>query len=234
MVFTGLLSIIKYYKLASKCPKIGQVNVRKADTLRHKLFSYMKRKLYETQTIDLETGEMLTYTSVSVSKFNETFLMARNTEELDWLYELNGNEIKTIIYFTDLENLPRGENKTGKVLMNVCKFTQIERKRLAAILKCTDRHLRRLLSTLEKKGWLIRLSLSEYLVNPCGFYKGSSKELFGKIKEFNRLIVARDTAQRPAARRRNKCSETGDSIDNMDEDMVCSTSRDVAVLIDEV
>ncbi len=150
----------------------------------------MKRKIYEKQIVDTETGEVITSMSVSVSKFNETFLMARNTDALNWLYELTGNEIKTLVFFTDLEDLQKGENLTGETLLSICKFTPIERKRLASVLNCSDRFLRRIIASLEKLGWLIKLSNSDYLINPCGFYKGSSKELGKRIVEYNRLLKA--------------------------------------------
>lgn len=156
----------------------------------------MKRKIYEKQVVDFETGELISSTSVSASKFYETFLMARNTETLDWLYQLSGNEIKTIVFFSDLEEIPKGENNTGQVIMYLCKYTVSERKRLASILNCSDRYLRRLIASLESKGWLIEVNKHEYLLNPAGFYKGPSKEVVGRIKEFNRLLAAKNSVQR--------------------------------------
>lgn len=43
----------------------------------------MKRKIFEKQIIDFETGEITSITQVSVSKFNETFSLCRTTEGLE-------------------------------------------------------------------------------------------------------------------------------------------------------
>lgn len=160
----------------------------------------MKRKIYEKQIVDLDSGEIITSTTVSASKFYETFLMARNTESLEWLYKLSGNEIKTIVFFSDLEEIPRGENTTGQVIMYLCKYTMSERKKLSSILNCSDRYLRRLISSLEDKGWLLEVNKHEYLLNPAGFYKGPSKEVVGRIKEFNRLLEAKKEVHRLSER----------------------------------
>lgn len=156
----------------------------------------MKRKIYEKQIVDFDSGELISSTTVSASKFYETFLMARNTETLDWLYQLSGNEIKAIVFFSDLEEIPKGENTTGHTIMYLCKYTMSERKKLASILNCSDRYLRRLISNLEEKGWLIEVNKYEYLLNPAGFYKGPSKEVINRIKEFNRLLESKNALQR--------------------------------------
>lgn len=154
----------------------------------------MKRKIYEKQIVDTDTGELISLSTVSVSKFYETFLMARTTDALNWIYELTGNEIKTIIFFSDLEEIPKAEVK--EVVLYPCKYTLLERKRLAEILKCTDRYLRRVIQGLIDKGWLIKLTESDYLLNPNGFYKGSSKEIVGRIRKYNDLLQSKKEVQR--------------------------------------
>lgn len=151
----------------------------------------MKRKIFEKQIIDFETGEITSITTVTAAKMSEEFFMGRTTENLGWLYELSGNEIKALIYLLDLEPLPKGENRTDKVLINLVPFGPTHREELQNILGCSPQYLRRLMKGLESKAWLIRINKSEIVLNPKGFYKGASKDVLPRIKEFERVYASK-------------------------------------------
>ncbi len=151
----------------------------------------MKRKIFEKQIIDFETGEITSVTTVTASKYSEAFFMGRRTDDLSWLYELSGAEIKTIIFLLDLEELPKGENVTGKVLMRLITLGKTKRDHLLEVLECSSSYLSRLLKRLEDKQWIIRVNKTDFILNPKGFYKGSSKDVAERINEFNNIYASK-------------------------------------------
>lgn len=141
----------------------------------------MKRKIFEKQIIDYETGEITSVTTVSAAKFAESFSMCRTTSGIEWLFELTGNEIKTIIFLLEIENI-----KT-----KIVSFGPTDRKTLAQSLKVSPSKISYILKSLEEKAFLIRLNRTELVLNPKGFYKGSSKDVHPRIKEFDRVYLSK-------------------------------------------
>ena len=157
----------------------------------------MKRKIFEKQIIDMETGEITSVTTVTASKFAESFSMCRTTSGIEWLFELTGNEIKTLIFLLELER-----EKTKKVV-----FGANDRKDLAEILGCSLASVSRVLKHLEDKGYLIRLNNQELVLNPKGFYKGSSKDVLPRIQEFERVFASRKSEATSPTERSDFTSE---------------------------
>jgi hypothetical protein len=141
----------------------------------------MKRKIFEKQIIDLDTGEITSISSITVSKFNETFVLGRTTDGLEWLRELSGNEVKLLMFLTEMEDL-----KTKLV-----HLTTNQREYLLECMKIGKVMLRRLIVQLEQKGLLVRLNNNEICLNPKCFYKGPSKEVVGRIIKFETFISSK-------------------------------------------
>lgn len=138
----------------------------------------MKRKIFEQQIIDVTTGEITSVTQVTVSKFNETFVMGRTTDGLEWLVDLSGNEIKLLMFLTEIEDL-----KT-----KLTYLTPTIRKYLMERMKIGKNMLSKLIAGLEQKELLVRISNSEISLNPKCFYKGSSKDITKRILDFEKFI----------------------------------------------
>jgi len=136
----------------------------------------MAKTIYESQFINYETGEIISKTSVKVKEFSEKFKMCRTTEGLSWLMPLTGEEIKTLLFLLEFEK----DYKTP--------FTSEIRKELCLFLDISDRKLLMVIKSLEQKKFLIKLSRTDLLLNPIGFYKGSSKDVGARIRMFNEKI----------------------------------------------
>lgn len=138
----------------------------------------MKKKIFEKQIIDYETGEVTSVTTVTASKFSESFSMCRTTSGIEWVGELTGNEIKTLIFLLEIESEKQKLVTLGPT----------NRKDLAEFLKVGINRVSKIIKALEEKEYLLRLNNQEIKLNPKGFYKGSSKEVLPRILEFEKVI----------------------------------------------
>lgn len=148
----------------------------------------MKKTIFESQTLDYETGEITSVTTVKASNFSESFSMCRTTDKLDWLQDLDGTEIKTLLYLLELETLKQ----------HLVTLGPISRQELADFLKIKINRVSKILKSLEDKAFLIRLNNQELKLNPKGFYKGSSKEVLPRIKEFDTVYASRISSEKPS------------------------------------
>ena len=103
--------------------------------------------------------------------------LCRTTSGLEWLAELDGNEIKTLIFLLELESEKQKLVTLGPT----------NRKDLSEFLKVGINRVSKILKSLQDKGFLIRLNNQELKLNPKGFYKGSSKDVYPRIKEFEKV-----------------------------------------------
>lgn len=134
------------------------------------------KTIYESQFIDYESGEVISKTSVKVKEFTERFKMCRTTEGLSWLIPLDGLEIKTLLYLLEFE-------KDG-----ITPFTNSLRKELCQFLNVTDRKLLKIIRDLQEKQFLLKISRTDIILNPIGFYKGSSKGVGYRIRNFQEKL----------------------------------------------
>lgn len=133
-----------------------------------------RRKVFHSQTVDGRTGELLAETMTFVSRSSELFGMYRKTEGLRWFYDLTGNEIKMMVTFAELAD------ERGVVVMS-----KKRREDIMAILDIrTSRAFYYVLSQLVKKDMMIKVSLSDYVVNPATFFRCKSSELPSMIKAY--------------------------------------------------
>lgn len=163
----------------------------------------MKKKIFEKQIIDYETGEITSVTTVTASKFSESFSMCRTTSGIEWVGELTGNEIKTLIFLLEIESEKQKLVSLGPT----------NRKDLAEFLKVGINRVSKILKGLEEKEYLLRLNNQEIKLNPKGFYKGSSKEVLPRIKEFEKVV--RSGKPQELASRANIAGEGGQQDANI-------------------
>jgi hypothetical protein len=135
----------------------------------------IKRRLFESQTIDFTTGEVKSITTVTVRNTNERFGMYRSTEGLEWIKDFTGKEIQMMMLLNHLEN---SETK----IVNISPLIKKEIYSFFSISKSTFSDI---IGRMEDKKFLIRLTSNDILLNPSFFYKGSSKDVLPRIKSFN-------------------------------------------------
>ena len=131
------------------------------------------RKVYESQIIDKETGEILTTHVVKSKKIDERFLFARTTEGLEWLTEFrNLRDLQVLMYLVEFQ-----EPKSGVII-----FTKLQIVECANFFNCTEKTIRNSISSLLKTKYLKRLARSNFISSPYCFYKGGSKGLINLIE----------------------------------------------------
>lgn len=131
-------------------------------------------RLFESKTIDFTTGEVTSITTVTVRKLNERFSMCRTTDGLSWLKKFTSKELQMLMVLNDMENL---QTKT-------VSLTPLIRKEIQEFFEISKTTLSGMLTAMETKGFLVRLSSSDILLNPSYFYKGESKDVAKRIKQF--------------------------------------------------
>lgn len=137
------------------------------------------RKIFESQLINVETGEIISTNVVKTGNHNEKFLFARTTEGLEWINDFkNIQDLKTLMYMVEFQ-----EPKSGVII-----FTSLQIKECAAFFKCAEKTVRNSISNLITTGFLKRIAPNNYYSNPYTFYKGGSKILLERIKVWNTKI----------------------------------------------
>ena len=135
-----------------------------------------KRRVFESKTLDMLTGEITSITTVTVQKQTEKFIMCRTTETLAWIKEFTGKELQMLMVLNHMENL---QTKT-------VTLTPLVRKELQEFFDIGKSTLSGMLSQMEDKKFLLKLSNSDILLNPGFFYKGESKEVLQRILDFEK------------------------------------------------
>ena len=136
-----------------------------------------KRRLFESKTLDMTTGEIVSITTVTVQKQTERFIMCRTTETLSWIKEFTGKELQMLMVLNHMENL---QTKT-------VTLTPITRKEIQEFFGIGKSTLSGIFSQMEDKRFLLKLSNSDILLNPGFFYKGESKDVLQRMQEFERV-----------------------------------------------
>ena len=137
------------------------------------------RKIFEKQIIDFETGEIKSEASEYVRYNAERFFMGRTTEGLEWL--LSFNNLTELVLFVMMLELEQPKNR------HIICFTKLQVKESAQILGVSEAMIRKCLAGLVKNDFLRRVTAGNYVANPTTFYKGQSKEVIVKYKEYLRI-----------------------------------------------
>lgn len=144
----------------------------------------MKRKIFEKQEVDLQTGEIIKTTSHYSYGNVETFFMGRTTEGLEWLFDFNNlTEIQLLLIMLELEN-PKNNH--------IITFTGLQVTETAKILKVSEILIRKSIAGLVKTNFLKRVARANYLANPLCFYKGSSTSLVKRVELYNNIDKIRE------------------------------------------
>ena len=124
----------------------------------------MTKTIFESQTVDFDTGEVKSVTSVTKRTDHETFGFHRTTEGIDWIYDFTGREIQVMITLLQYENL-----KTG-----IISFGAVARDYILDRMGLSLSQFNKTLKTLIDKNSIIKLSITEFIVNPKFFYQGGT------------------------------------------------------------
>ena len=135
-----------------------------------------KRRIFESKTLDMATGEVVSITTVTVQKQSERFIMCRTTDTLAWVKEFTGKELQMLMVLNHMENL-----QTRTVTL-----TPLTRKEIQEFFGIGKSTLSGMLTQMEDKRFLLRLSNSDLLLNPGFFYKGESRDVLKRMQEFNK------------------------------------------------
>lgn len=140
------------------------------------------KKVFESQIID-EHGVVKSIRTVKVYKNEETFGLHRTTEGIDWIFNFTGNELQMLIVLLNLENLKSGTVEVGK----------LKKDHLIKLFGFSKEMFNRILRNLEKKEAVIKLSPSEFILNPSYFYQGGTASWKDKNEYFNRCLQEKIT-----------------------------------------
>lgn len=134
--------------------------------------------IYESQRINIETGEIINSHTVRVNRNNERFLFARTTQGLEWT-----KDFKTMQDFrTFLALLEFQEPNSG-----VSIFTGEQIKECARTFECSEKTIRNSISSLIRTNFIHKISSSNYFTNPYTFYKGGVITLREKMDTWNKF-----------------------------------------------
>lgn len=131
------------------------------------------RKIYHQEFVDENTGEITRSNSVYIGKGYENFGMFRTTD-CDWIYSLSGDELKLLM-------LLYVKSDYGGVVV----LSKRLRDEICELNDYSGRTFSRLLNGLVEKDVLKMLGRFEFAISPSTFFKGASKDLKNKIREFN-------------------------------------------------
>ncbi len=143
-----------------------------------------RRKIFEKQTVDFNTGQIASVDCEYVSDNMERFFMGRTTEGLEWLDGFNNiTEVKLFLIMVEMST---PKSNYGIV------FTSMQTKGCAEILKVSEGMIVKCITNLVKNDFLIRLSRSNYMANPLTFYQGGTKDLLKRNKIYQSLKVKKE------------------------------------------
>jgi len=135
----------------------------------------MKKKIiYEQQTIDVTTGELLTVTKSSLRGNDETFVMGRTTHGYEWLKGLTALELKLLMIMVD--------NKGRKD--NTIALTGGKIEDIGFALNFSSKTVKNALRTMRIKGLVKEISRGVYLVDPSTFFSGGTNNWKKMYAEF--------------------------------------------------
>lgn len=126
-----------------------------------------KVKVFERLVIDKETGEILEEDVRYKDKFKkEKYSLVRLTDGIDWMLKFTGNELTLLVLLLDFQ---RDDT-------NAIAITPEIRKRIVEFFGKSDRYIRGLFASLDKKDAIRKCSDTMIVMNPSYFYKGRTQD----------------------------------------------------------
>lgn len=126
-----------------------------------------KVKVFERIVIDKATGEILEEDVKYKDKYKkEKYSMVRLTEGAGWMLKFTRNEMILLILLLEFQ---RDDT-------NAIAFTPEIRKRIVEFFDMSDRYVRSLFDSLDKKDAIRKCSNTCLVLNPSYFYKGRTQD----------------------------------------------------------
>jgi len=124
--------------------------------------------------VDKSTGEIIRDVDRIYTKLNETFIMVRTTNGLDWYFPLSKNEKSLILMLHDWSDATTMRLSLSAWQRDyICNTLSIERRMVSILLK-----------GLEEKDCIKRLSQNDFMVNPAHAFKCSTLLVRKRIEEY--------------------------------------------------
>jgi hypothetical protein len=114
---------------------------------------------------------------IKTNLFFETYGCYNTTNGIDWILNFDGKEIQIIMNLLYYE-----DNITKQVVLN-----STIRKELLKVFNIKKSTLSGLLKTLCDKGYILKIELNKYIVNPLYFFNGDYKYTMFKYKEIKAM-----------------------------------------------
>lgn len=143
-----------------------------------------RRKVFEKQIIDYETGEVSSVISEYTSKNIEKFFLGRTTDGIEWVRKFNNTmELYLFLALLGLESVNNGY---------VITLTSFQIDEYSKLFKCSVSYVRKCLGKLVENDFLIKVGRCNYLANPDTFYVGGSKVRAEKRLKYVSMKVESD------------------------------------------
>lgn len=135
------------------------------------------RRIYESQLLDRDTGEVITSKTVTSKVDNERFLFARTTEGLEWIQDFkNLRDLQVFMYMVEFQE-PK-----SKIII----FSGLQIEECAKFFNCDAKTIRNSISSLINTKFLKRIAMYNYVSSPYTFYKGGTLGLRTLIDVWNK------------------------------------------------
>jgi hypothetical protein len=131
-----------------------------------------RRKIAYVERVNELTGEITVAKSLWTNRYNESFIMVRTTDGLDWFFSLGKNE-KSVVLMLHTWSEPTN------MRVSVAGW---QREELCLKLGIDKRQLSVLLRRLVLADCIRRLGQNDFLVNPAHCFKCSSSDVRERIK----------------------------------------------------
>lgn len=135
------------------------------------------KKVFERQIITSD-GELLSSETIKIGSNEELFFFARTTQGLEWIKVFKElQDLQLLMVLVEYQ-----DPKSGVAIL-----TKLQIEEIASFFNKNEKTIRNSISRLIKVGCVYKIANCNYLVNPEMFYKGGTKHLAGKIKDWNTL-----------------------------------------------
>ena len=133
-------------------------------------------KIFEQQTIDFETGEIKSISTVKVNSFDERFGFYRTTTGVEWIFDFTANELQFLMLLCHLEDDE-----------HIVRMTPLLKEQILKDANLKITMFKKIIKGLEDKNGITRISKSDIILNPRYFYKGGSKLVKEKILNYDKI-----------------------------------------------
>lgn len=135
------------------------------------------RKVFERQVVTSD-GELLSTETIRAGSNEELFFFARTTQGLEWIKSFRElQDLQLLMILVEYQDIKSG----------VAVITKLQIEEIAKFFGKNEKTIRNSISRLIQVKAVYKIANQNYLINPEMFYKGGSKLLKGKIKDWHVL-----------------------------------------------